>query len=86
MGGPATGSSNANLALGLAVAALLLLVVFAVAGVDGPLWLIVGVLGLGAAIVGWRAGGGRPQGLTLAATIAGALIALTVIVWGIVGG
>lgn len=85
----ATGSATApaaKLAVGLAAAAIVLLIIFAIAGIDSAIWLIVGALGLAAAIVGWRAGGGRPQGLTLGATVVGAVIALMVVIWGIVGG
>lgn len=78
-----TVADRPDLPLALAGVAVLLLVIFGIAGIDGPIWLIVGAFGAGAAITGWRAGGGRPQGLTLAATAVGALIALLVIIWGI---
>lgn len=78
-------TSTAKLAIGLALAAVALLVVFAAAGVDSAIWLVVGALGLGAAIAGWQAGAGKPRGLTLGATVVGAPVAVVVVVWGIVG-
>lgn len=79
---PTTG----RVAIALAVAAVVMLVVFAVADVESAIWLLVGALGLGAAIAGWRAGGLRSRGLVFAATVVGVVVAILVVVWGIVGG
>ena len=75
-------SSQVNLAVGLAVATVAVWIVLAVIDHDGPIWLLVAVLGALAAIVGWRAGeGSRPTGLALGAVIVGALGVLSVLGW-----
>lgn len=45
-------SSQANLAVGLAAAAVVLYVIFAIIDLDNALWLLVAALGAAAAIVG----------------------------------
>lgn len=77
-------SSRVNLAVGLAAATVLLMVIFAVAEVDGPIWLLVGALGAAAAIVGWQTGqGSRPTGLALGAVVVGVAAVIAVVAWGI---
>ena len=83
-----TGPGNpslVNLALGLAVGAAVLWLVFTVLSVEGPIWLLVGLLGAAGAITGWRSGGGAtPRGRALAAVILGALAFLSVLIFTIV--
>ncbi len=74
-----------TLAIGLAAAGVVLLIIFAATNVESAVWLLVGALGLGAAIVAFVMTGGRPRGATLAAGVVGVVLALLVIVWGIVG-
>ena len=77
--------SLVNLALGLSVGAAVLWIVFTVLSVDGPIWLLVGLLGAVAAITGWRsAGGATLRGRALAAVILGALAFLSVLIFTIV--
>lgn len=78
-------SSQANLAVGLAAAAVVLWVIFAIIDLDNALWLLVAALGAAAAIVGWRAGqGSRPTGRALVAVVVGVLAFLVVIGWAVV--
>ncbi len=78
-------SSQANLAVGLAAAAVVLWVIFAIIDLDNALWLLVAALGAAAAIVGWRAGqGSRPTGRALVAVAVGVLAFLVVIGWVVV--
>ena len=80
MGGaqrPAGGaeSSRANLAAALAIVAVVVWAVLIAVDADGPIWIIVGVLALAAAVTGWRAGaGGVPGGRALAALVVGGLL------------
>lgn len=71
---------RANLALGLAIAALLTLVVLGAADADGPIWVLQGVLAAGAAILGWSARGEKLAGRPLVAVILGDLLFLAFIV------
>ena len=67
---------------GLAIAVL---VMFAAVGVDGPVWLLVAVLGAVGAWLGWRTrGGARPEGKSLVAVVLGGLAVLSVIAWIVV--
>ena len=68
----------------LAVGAAVLWLVFTVLSVEGPIWLLVGLLGAAGAITGWRSGGGAPRGRALAAVILGALAFLSVLIFTIV--
>ena len=78
-------SSQVNLAVGLAAATVILWVIFMVAQVDGPIWLLVAALGAVTAIVGWRTGqGSRPTGLALGAVVVGVVAVIAVVAWGIV--
>ena len=72
--GPARPSLG-NLAAGLAVAAVVVWAVLTAVDADGPIWIVLGVLALAAAITGWRAGSGRmPRGRALAALVVGGLL------------
>ena len=76
--------SRANLAAALAVAAVAAWVVLVAVDADGPIWIIVGVLALAAALTGWRAGaGGMPQGRALAALVVGGLLFVVFVVFTI---
>ena len=76
--------SRANTAAALAVAAVVAWVVLIAADADGPVWIIVGVLALAAAVTGWRAGaGGVPGGRALAALIVGAVLFVVFVVFTI---
>lgn len=69
--------SQTNLAVGLAAAALLVMVVLAAVDHDGPAWILQGVLGLAAAVVAWRAGHGSTSNpLALGALIVGSILFL----------
>lgn len=70
----AAGEGRANLALGLAIASLVAMIVLAAADADGPIWLLQGVLAVGAVIVGWSARGERLAGRALIAVVLGALL------------
>ena len=84
-GGGAGNPSLVNVALGLAIGAAVLWFIFTVLSVEGPIWLLVGLLGAAGAITGWRsAGGTTPRGRALAAVIVGALAFLSVLVFTIV--
>lgn len=76
--------STGSLAIGLAAGAVVLLIIFAATNVEGAVWLLVGALGLAAAVVAFGMSGGRPRGATLGAGVVGVLLALLTIVWGIV--
>ena len=68
-------SSRANLAAGLAVAAVVVWLALMAADADGPIWLLQGVLALAAAVTGWMAGAGSmPKGRALAALVVGGLL------------
>jgi len=68
-------SSRANLAAGLAIAAVVVWAALIAVDADGPVWIVQGVLALAAAVTGWRAGGGTvPRGRALAAFIVGGLL------------
>jgi len=81
--GAGSNSSRANLALGLAVAALVAMAVLAAIDADGPIWLVVGVLSLAAVITGLVAGGGRPRGRALAAVVLGGVLFVVFVVFTI---
>jgi hypothetical protein len=67
--------SRANLAAGLAIAAVVAWAVLVAVDADGPIWITVGVLALAAAVTGWRAGAGAlPRGRGLAALVVGSLL------------
>jgi hypothetical protein len=79
--GPGRGS-QVNLALGLAAATVLVFVILAATDADGPIWLLVAVLGAIAAIVGWRSGqGSRPSSLALVAVLVGLVGVALVLGW-----
>lgn len=83
---PAGGTepSQANLAVALAAAAVVVMIVLNAADADGPIWIIEGVLALAAAVTGWRAGGGRmPAGRALAALIVGTVLFVVFVVFTI---
>ena len=78
------GPSRANLAAALAVAAVVAWAVLIAVDADGPIWIIVGVLALAAALTGWRAGaGGPPRGRALAALVVGGLLFVVFVVFTI---
>ena len=81
-----TDDSRANMALGIAVLALVLyLVAMFVAGETNDwLWPLTGVVGGAAAVMGWTSGKPRPRGKSLAAVILGGLIFLSIIGWIVV--
>ena len=67
--------SRANLAAALAAVAVAVWAVLIAVDADGPIWIVVGVLSLAAAVTGWRAGGGGlPGGRALAALVVGGLL------------
>ena len=76
-----TDESRANMALGIAILALVLFVAaMFVAGEDNDwLWPVAGVVGGIAAGMSWAAGKPRPHGKSLAAVILGGLIFLSII-------
>ena len=75
-------NSQVNLAVGLAAATVIVFVILAVTDPDGPIWLVLPVLGAITAIVGWRSGhGSRPSGLALGAVLVGVAAILTVVAW-----
>ena len=79
--------SKANLAVGLAILALVLYVVAMIIAQEeenGWLWPVAGLVGGAGAVVGWMAGKPRPRGKALAAVILGGLIFITILVWTIV--
>ena len=77
--------SQANVAVGLAAATVVLWVILVVTETEGAIWLLLAALGAVTAFVGWRAGAGaRPSGRALAAVVVGVLAVLTVIGWWIV--
>lgn len=79
-----TEPSRANLAAALAVAAVVAWAVLIAANADGPIWIIVGVLALAAAVTGWRAGaGGMPGGRALAALLVGAVLFVVFVIFTI---
>jgi hypothetical protein len=70
--------------VGVAVAAVAAWLVLMAIDADGPIWIIVGVLALAAAIAGWRAGaGGMPRGRALAALVVGGLLFVMFVVFTI---
>jgi len=73
----AGGGSLTNGAVGLAAAAVLAMVVLAAVDAEGPIWIVQGVLAAAAAVVGWRAGGTRPQNvLAFGALLVGTVLFL----------
>ena len=75
-----TEPSKANLALGLGLAALVANVIgMIISGDDdsnGWIWIVMGLLAVGAVVVGLMDGRGKPRGRALAGTIIGGLILL----------
>ena len=63
--------SLTRIAIGLAVATVIAFVVLAALDHDGPGWLLLPALGLGAAVTAWRAGGTSPKNV-------GAFVALII--------
>ena len=77
--------TRANLALGLAVAALVAWIALIAADADGPIWMVMGVLAAGAAIVGWSARAGEGlAGRSRTAVIMGVLLFVAFVVGTIV--
>jgi len=77
-------SNDANLAAGLAVAAVAVWAVLIAVDADGPIWIVQGVLALAAAVTGWRAGhGSLPSGRALAALVVGGLLFVMFVVFTI---
>ena len=61
----------------LAAAALVAMIVLAAIDHDGPVWILQGVLGLAAAVVGFRAGGTSPKNtLAFAGLLVGGILFL----------
>ena len=54
-------TSQGKLSLMLAIGAVVTMAVLAAIDHDGPVWILQGVLGLAAAVVGYRAGGTSPK-------------------------
>ncbi len=78
-------SSRANLAAGLAVAAVVVWAVLMAVDADGPIWIVLGVTALAAAVTGWLAGGGTmPRGRALAALVVGGLLFAMFVVFTII--
>ena len=79
-------SQRTDLALGLAVVALILYVVAMVIAQEKNdwLWPVAGLVGGAAAVTGWMAGKPRPRGKALAAVVIGGLIFLAILGWTIV--
>ena len=77
-------ASRVNVAVGLAVAAVVAWVVLIAIDADGPIWLVVGVLSLAALVTGLLATGGRPRGLALVAVVVSALLFVVFVVFTIV--
>ena len=76
--------SRANLAAALAAAAVVVWAVLIAVDADGPIWIVLGVLALAAAITGWRAGaGGLPRGRALAALVVGGLLFVMFVIFTI---
>ena len=79
---PATASTpQANLALGLGLAAIVTWIIAIIASGDsgdenGWLWVVMAVLALAALVTGLRANPGRPQGRALVGTVIGGLLVL----------
>jgi hypothetical protein len=76
-----TEPSKANLALGLGLGALVANVLgMFITGDDGDsnswIWIVMGLLALGAVVVGLMDGRGKPRGRALVGTVIGALIVL----------
>jgi len=71
---------RANLALGLALAALVAMIVLGAADADGPIWLLMGALAAGAVILGWSARGERLAGRPLVAVVLGVLLFIAFVV------
>jgi len=64
----------------MAVATLVAWVIFVIAEIDGPIWLLIAALGAATPIMGWRAGSGaRPTGRALAAVVVSIIAVLAVI-------
>ena len=79
--------SKVNLALGLAIVALVLYVVAMIVAQEednGWLWPVAGLTGGAGAVVGWMAGKPRPRGKALAAVILGGLIFIAILAWTVV--
>ena len=53
-----------RVAVGMATAAVVLWVALVAADHDGPLWLVWALVGVGTAVVSWKAGGTSPRNRT----------------------
>ena len=74
-GTEAAQASRANLAAALAAVAVAIWAVLLAIDADGPIWILVGVASLAAAVTGWSAGGGAmPRGRALVALIVGGVL------------
>ena len=70
-----------TLALGLAFAALVVMIVLGAADADGPIWLLQGALAAAAVVVGWSArGAGKLAGRPLTAVVLGVLLFIAFVV------
>ena len=77
-------ASRANVAAALAAAAVAIWAVLMAIEADGPIWILVGVASLAAAVTGWRAGeGAMPRGRALAALVVGTLLFVMFVVFTI---
>ena len=76
----AVNERRANLALGLALAALVVMLVLGAADADGPIWLVLGALSAAAVFVGLGARGARLAGRPLAAVVLGSLLFIAFVV------
>ena len=69
--------SAAKTAAMLAAAAVVTVIVLNIIDADGPIWILQGVFALGAAVMGYRAGGTSPRnGLAFGAFLVGTILFL----------
>ena len=69
------GASGANVAVAVAAVAVAVWAVLMAIDADGPIWILLGVVSLAAAVLGWRAGdGAMPRGRALAALVIGVVL------------
>jgi hypothetical protein len=74
---PAADRSRTNLAVALAGATVLAVVILNIAGADGPIWIIQGVLAAATAVAAWRAGGTSTRNpLAMGALVVGVVLLL----------
>ncbi|HWL37794.1 MAG TPA: hypothetical protein VNQ77_16520 [Frankiaceae bacterium] len=76
-------TSRANVAVGLAGAAVIVFVIAIIVAQEGNdwLWPLAGILGGAGAFTGWRASRPRPQGKALVAVVLGGLVFLVILGW-----